>query len=241
MCFISYAIGELVFWSSYHASLTSAVASLFHFSLDTLAAGIVTGLITEVSKVLVGRYRPDWLSRCNPSIPYPVTIGPYGRPATENPICNSTLSENKLTDGQKSFPSGHASTVFSLSVYGCVYCLWAACYRPVKATYTTTGSSFKRRVINDTLSFLILVWVLWQISFAWGVAISRVIDHKHHPSDIIGGAFLGTMIAVIFSVRAIPRHYRVADVPVDSRQPLLDGSVPRTDHDSSLGAGMNNP
>jgi len=64
------------------------------------------------------------------------------------------------------------------------------------------------------------------------VSISRVIDNKHHPSDIVGGAFLGTIIGTAFILRAIPRHYIVIpEEEVDDahrqskyqQQPLLMG------------------
>ena len=32
--------------------------------------------------------------------------------------------------------------------------------------------------------------------FAFWVAMTRVTDHMHHPSDVIAGAFLGTIIQV---------------------------------------------
>jgi membrane-associated phospholipid phosphatase len=41
------------------------------------------------------------------------------------------------------------------------------------------------------------------------VGISRIIDNKHHPSDVVGGAFLGTVIGGAFVLRAIPRHFVV--------------------------------
>ena len=46
-----------------------------------------------------------------------------------------------------------------------------------------------------------------------GVAISRVRDNKHHPSDIVGGALLGITICMVYLGRAIPRHCSVLDAP----------------------------
>lgn len=58
------------------------------------------------------------------------------------------------------------------------------------------------------------------------MTISRVIDNKHHPSDVAAGAFLGTVIGVIFILRALPRHYAVLPEPRQrSSEPLLDGSA----------------
>lgn len=54
-----------------------------------------------------------------------------------------------------------------------------------------------------------------------GVAISRIMDDKHHPSDVVGGAFLGTIIACAFLARAIPRHQVVMDTD-DLKEPLLN-------------------
>lgn len=223
-CVLSYLVGEIVFWSAYHASLTSAIASCIHFCLDTIVAGLMCGLLTEVTKQVVGRHRPDWLQRCNPAIPEDVTIGPFGLPASSNPVCNSTLTETKIEDGKKSFPSGHSSTAFVLAVYGIVYCIWAACYRPSRTTFRTTQhNTVKQQLASDAMSFIVLIWVLWQISFAWGIGVSRLTDNKHHYSDVVGGAFLGTLVAAIFSMRAIPRHYRVADTPT-THERLLDAS-----------------
>ena len=62
-----------------------------------------------------------------------------------------------------------------------------------------------------------------------GVAISRIIDNKHHPSDVVGGAFLGTIIAAAFLIRVVPRHYSVVAAPPTPNQalaPLLSDSRP---------------
>ena len=45
------------------------------------------------------------------------------------------------------------------------------------------------------------------------MALSRIIDNKHHPSDVVGGGFLGTLIGVVFVLRAIPRHSIVKEDP----------------------------
>lgn len=38
-----------------------------------------------------------------------------------------------------------------------------------------------------------------------GVAISRVIDYRHHPADVVGGALLGTSFAVLYITRCVGR------------------------------------
>jgi hypothetical protein len=46
-----------------------------------------------------------------------------------------------------------------------------------------------------------------------GVAVSRVIDNHHAPSDVVGGALLGATVGLCFVLRAIPRHYRFYPAP----------------------------
>ena len=35
------------------------------------------------------------------------------------------------------------------------------------------------------------------ISMAWYTCLSRVMDFKHHPTDVLAGAILGTVIALL--------------------------------------------
>ena len=37
------------------------------------------------------------------------------------------------------------------------------------------------------------------ICYAWFCALTRVSDYKHHPSDVMAGAVLGTVVALAFS------------------------------------------
>lgn len=50
----------------------------------------------QVSKRVVGRLRPNFLSLCEPVPPNPVTAS-YGQPAADNPACTAAES-GELTD-----------------------------------------------------------------------------------------------------------------------------------------------
>ncbi len=80
-------------------------------------------------QVAVGRYRPDWLSRCQPGGEGSNALVQYGNGAGSNPVCNPAVSEGEIKDGHWSFPSGHTSTVFVFAVYGAVYCTYAFYWR----------------------------------------------------------------------------------------------------------------
>lgn len=51
----------------------------------------------QVIKMSVGRLRPDFLARCQPVVPNPLTVQ-YGLPASDNPACQVAPS-GELTDG----------------------------------------------------------------------------------------------------------------------------------------------
>lgn len=47
-----------------------------------------------------------------------------------------------------------------------------------------------------------VVVVRVQVGLSWAIAGSRVVDNRHHPSDVIAGFFLGASVALIFVIRA---------------------------------------
>lgn len=49
-----------------------------------------------------------------------------------------------------------------------------------------------------------------QFGFFWSVGVSRFIDNKHHISDVLGGWFLATAVALMYAIRATALHKYVA-------------------------------
>lgn len=187
-----------------HADITDAVSAAVHFIVDGMSAFAVTGLATTVSKMVVGRLRPDFLARCQPTIPNPLTTN-YGLLPADNPACTAPPS-GELTDGHYSFPSGHTSTVFVFSIWTAAYCTWAFYMRmPRKSARTMFSTSLGERFLNDMGMASSYLWIVALLAYAWAVGVSRITDFKHHPSDVLGGAFLGALFGVAFVVRAIAR------------------------------------
>lgn len=154
-----------------------------------VTAGITTSIVTEVLKNLVGRYRPDWLDRCSPTVPGTVIIESWGATSSDNPPCtNDDISASKLDDGRKSFPSGHSSISFSLGTVVVFHAGW-----------WMLGSARRTPLLCTVLE----LWMALQISWAIGVASSRVIDNKHHVGDVVGGGFIGVLFGSLYSFRAI--------------------------------------
>ena len=157
-----------------------------------VSAGVTTAIVTEVLKNLVGRYRPDWLDRCSPSDPGTISIDSFGATSSENPACtNAVVSASKLEDGHKSFPSGHSSVAFSLGTVVVFHAGW------------WMAKSSRDLWSSPLLATMLELWMALQVSWAVGVASSRVIDNKHHVSDVVAGGMIGLLFGCVYSFRAI--------------------------------------
>ena len=185
-----------------------AMALSIYFILEGIFAFVVTSQITQVGKVLVGRLRPDYLARCNPAAPGAIEVE-WAQPASQNPACNPTVGPSELRDGHYSFPSGHTSTAFAFAVYSVIYGVWAFCFRDLAARLPTRRRGLRSILIEGVHAGAALLWVVAQLSFAWGVGISRVIDYRHHPSDVVAGALLGAGFAGLYAARAVGRVLHV--------------------------------
>jgi membrane-associated phospholipid phosphatase len=94
-------------------------------------------------------------------------------------------SESIDRDHRRSFPSSHASTTFSLSTYGCLF---------------LHRDGELGRVRTPLCAGLAAVAGL--------VAYSRVIDRRHHRSDVLAGALLGVVTSTGFFVWQESRYSR---------------------------------
>ncbi|KAI0277703.1 PAP2-domain-containing protein [Russula aff. rugulosa BPL654] len=132
----------------------------------------LTGSLTQVVKITVGRPRPDVISRCNPDSG---TVDPtFGLSSVA--ICHQS-DRHILNDGFRSFPSGHSSLSFaglgflSLYIAGKLH------------LFDTRGHTAK-----TWLSVLPLFGAAL-------VAISRTMDYRHHWQDVLAGSILGLVMA----------------------------------------------
>ncbi|KAL1410923.1 hypothetical protein Q8F55_001866 [Vanrija albida] len=133
-----------------------------------LSLGLVV-TFTDIIKITVGRPRPDLFDRCQ--LPPGLTANPtHG--LTSWTVCTRT---DKLQEGFRSFPSGHSSFAWCGMWYLTLYS--AAKLR----TYNNKGYTFK--------SWLLLA----PISCSSLIAVSRTMDYRHHPTDVIAGAIIGVL------------------------------------------------
>jgi len=131
-----------------------------------------------------------------------------------------TAPESKVNEAFQSFPSGHSSTAFSGMVFISLLLLHHL-YPP------------GLKIRNESWR---LVCALLPCLLAGYIAISRVIDLWHHPSDILAGAMLGGSISILcFNYTFARRPFRFVTSPSAAQEAasvsLLSGN---TDEDDIL-------
>lgn len=146
----------------------------------------LNGVATDFIKVLYGRPRPDFFNRCFPSVDI------YDNSAVATKIasiatgrldfaCEPQPDEYILRNGRMSFVSGHSSFAFAAGVYVSFY-IWG------------NSKAFQIGGFGESWRFLL---GLPSLFFSFYVMISRRSDNRHHSEDVVWGAVLGTVIAIV--------------------------------------------
>ncbi|KAL9593379.1 MAG: hypothetical protein Q9219_007582 [cf. Caloplaca sp. 3 TL-2023] len=133
------------------------------------AAFVITGALKNAT----GKPRPDLIDRCQPLAG---SADPLVYGLSNSTICTQT-NHKILKDGFRSFPSGHSSSAFAGLFYLSIYL------------------SAKMHVLDNRgevwKSFIVLIPTL----AAALIAVSRIMDARHHPFDVISGSLLGILVA----------------------------------------------
>ncbi len=156
--------------------------------LSSGAAFVITGALKNAT----GKPRPDLIDRCQP------------RPGSEDPpvfgLSNSTICSQVnhaiLKDGFRSFPSGHSSSKLYCELYNSATTdrgnhigAWAGLF------YLSLYLAGKLHVLDNRgevwKTFVVLIPALG----AALIAISRIMDARHHPFDVLFGSVLGAVVA----------------------------------------------
>jgi len=160
----------------------------------------LTLFLTEVLKLYVGYLRPIFYHQCQPNDTFDT--------------CTSTSYTDSL---RKSFPSGHASTSFGGLTLLTLYLhqrfgipsvriptstMMMFHLQRVDPSYPTPPHYEDRRVWYRQTRLplgvyrLLSVLSLLPMGIALWIATSRIVDNKHFPADVVGGAVLGTSISL---------------------------------------------
>lgn len=179
-----------------------------HNSMLGLILGLATtGAVTQVVKVTVGRPRPDAIARCKPE------EGAHDKAVfglVTTAICTET-DDYMMTDGWRSFFSGHSSLSFAglgfLSFYlaGKLH------------LFDERGHTGKAWIALAPLTGALLT------------AISRTMDYRHHWQDVL----VGSVVGLVFSYFAYRQYYPTLESPF-SHKPYSP-RIPRDEYrDSAL-------
>ncbi|KAJ5145210.1 hypothetical protein N7448_002602 [Penicillium atrosanguineum] len=131
-------------------------------------------VITQVLKNACGKPRPDIIDRCQPRAGS-LDLTPYG-------LSNSTICTGEaalIKDGFRSWPSGHSSSSFA------------------GLFYTSLWLGGKLHIMDNRGETWKTLLVMIPILAATLVAVSRIMDARHHPFDVITGSLLGVVCAIV--------------------------------------------
>lgn len=133
------------------------------------AALVITGSL----KNLCGKPRPDLIARCQP---YFGAVDPPVFGLSNSTICTQT-DQAIMADGFRSFPSGHSSTAFAGLFYLSLYL------------------AAKLHVLDNRGEVWRTTIVLIPTLAASCIAMSRIMDARHHPFDVLFGSAMGILVA----------------------------------------------
>ena len=124
---------------------------------------LVTTLLTDVAKRVIGRLRPHFISVCNPVLFDGSTCADQKnlhRYIIDFSCGNAASNADKLNEMRLSFPSGHSSIAMFSMMFLAIY---------IQSRMNWKGS----KLLKHLLQFCVVTLALF-------CALSRVSDYKHH-------------------------------------------------------------
>lgn len=139
------------------------VQNIYKYGGIFMFGNLVTIVLTDAGKRVVGRFRPHFINVCQPIMANGTTCANeinFHRYIVDFTCGNTESSAERLNEMRLSFPSGHSSiAMFSM--------LFVAFYIHFRMTWN--GS----KLLKHFLQFIVM-------TMAWLTALSRISDYKHH-------------------------------------------------------------
>jgi len=161
-------------------------------------------LTTELAKYKIGRLRPYYLTVCNLKLTDELCKDEFGYNKFVEPPHSCVPREgdpdpkHTINEAKKSFMSGHSSFSFYCATFLVIY-LHARLSKTILShsitKKKTTPQSLKvlfriLRILRPFLQFLIYTLAIY-------IALTRISDYRHHPTDVITGIIVGNLFAFL--------------------------------------------
>jgi len=158
--------------------------------IELIQVLLLVNFATIVIKMSYGELRPDFLARCVPNA---------------SNVC--TGSEKLVNEGRVSFPSGHSSTAWSGMVYLSLFMVYE--WELFQLRWPNSQKN-KAEDQGEGTVFARVLLVFIPLLIAALVSVSRVVNNRHFPHDVIGGAILGICVAflIFYAHLLVPREKR---------------------------------
>jgi len=164
----------------------------------------INQLMIDVAKYSIGRLRPNFIEICKPSVGYESCEGISGY--ITDFVCTGTTTHS-IKDARLSFYSGHSSLCFYSAWFLALY-LQARIYRPLVS-----------RLVLPMIQVLLFVGASY-------VTFTRVSDYRHHWSDVLLGALMGSIIGIVnaiiftevFKRKELPDNVDSLSLPTSTQQ-----------------------
>lgn len=149
---------------------------LYYYIGFFLFGAALSQTLTDIAKYTIGRLRPHFIEVCDPDWSQVVC---NNHSYVEEPFCRGDPS--RIREGRLSFPSGHSS-------FGFYSMMFAVYYLQAQVTWPISS-----RLVKHVIQFC-------YICIAFGTALSRVSNYKHHWSDVLAGSLLGIVVSTFVTI-----------------------------------------
>ncbi|KFM70012.1 putative phosphatidate phosphatase, partial [Stegodyphus mimosarum] len=161
-------------WFIHKWKIPNVLQNIYSYCNAFLFGACITELTTDIIKFTIGRLRPNFIDVCRPNFDCNSTSDQHQY--IEDYICTGT-DYDKIIDGRISFPSGHSSFAFYTMLFTAIY---------LQKRMACTFSNLFKPFIQYILMLVALL-----------TSLSRILDNKHHWSDVLFGFILGVLICLL--------------------------------------------
>uniref|UniRef100_A0A0N4Z8U8 AcidPPc domain-containing protein n=1 Tax=Parastrongyloides trichosuri TaxID=131310 RepID=A0A0N4Z8U8_PARTI len=160
--------------------------NFYHYFTSFLLGLTAKNVVTKIVKLVIGRKRPFFIEVCKPNIDCnkfnPLYVSSY-----------ECLGANKklIRAAHMSFYSGHSAFSFFVAVYMMIYLHY-------------------RVNLKGVLKYLVHLVQFLYIVLASTIAISRITDNWHHPSDVV----IGSLVGIIFAFMTTFKLAKISEVDI---------------------------